>query len=45
MERIVIETDRATKESLKRMAFKQKTTMKMLIAEAIRLLFATERAK
>ena len=43
MERIVIETDKATKESLKKMAFKQKTTMKMLLAEAIKLLFATER--
>ena len=45
MERIVIETDAETKESLKRMAFKKKTTMKMLLAEAIRLLFATERSK
>jgi hypothetical protein len=45
MERIVIETDIETKERLKRMAFKSKTTMKMLLAEAIKLLFATERTK
>ena len=36
MERIVIETDLDTKEKLKMLAFKEKKTMKELLAEAIR---------